>query len=218
MHDSAATYTDPPTSDNGTSVDPSSAETTYRPSVFRTKIVPAIALIMVVGLLVLLAYSLFAPERARVGQGGRINATGALVLENGRIAPDFSGTTFDGQPFQLSDHRGKIVVVNFWASWCPPCRDEMPLLVNASELLEDNVVLVGVDIWDREEDAREFLATYRVRYPNILDENGRIGIDYGVSGVPETFVISPDGRIVVRLPGPVSSMEQLREMIAEARN
>lgn len=189
----------------------------YQPSVFRTRVVPALALALVVGLLGLLAYSLFAPERARLGERGRINSSGALVLENGRIAPDIEATTFDGQLIQLSALRGNIVVINFWASWCPPCRDEMPLLVNAADRLGDDVVLVGVAIWDDASDARNFLAEFRVPYANLHDSNSRIGIDYGVSGVPETFVINAEGRIVVRLPGPVTSMEQLRDMVDEAR-
>jgi cytochrome c biogenesis protein CcmG, thiol:disulfide interchange protein DsbE len=189
----------------------------YQPGAFRTRVVPALAIALVVALLGLLAYSLFAPERARLGERGRINASGALVLESGRMAPDFSGTTFEGQEFRLSDLRGNIVVINFWASWCPPCREEMPLLVSASERLGDDVVLVGVDIWDDRSDAQAFLAEFRVPYMNISDGDGKIGIDYGVSGVPETFVVNAEGRIVVRLPGPVTSMQQLRDMVAEAR-
>jgi cytochrome c biogenesis protein CcmG, thiol:disulfide interchange protein DsbE len=189
----------------------------YRPSVFRTRVVPALAATMVIALLGVLAYSLFAPERARLGERGRINASGALVLEGAREAPDFGGTTFDGQPFQLSDLRGKIVVINFWASWCPPCREEMPLLVSASDRLGDDVVMIGVDIWDDESEGRAFLAEYGVEYPNVHDGNGRIGVDFGVTGVPETFIVNAEGRIVVRLPGPVTSMQQLRDMVAEAR-
>lgn len=188
-----------------------------RPSVFRTRVVPAMAAVMVVVLVGVLAYSLFAPERARLGERGRINASGALVLEGAREAPDFGGTTVDGEQFQLSDLRGNIVVVNFWASWCPPCREEMPLLVSASDRLGKDVIMVGVDIWDDESEGRAFLNDYGVEYPNIHDSDGRIGIDYGVTGVPETFVVNAEGRIVVRLPGPVTSMEQLRDMVAEAR-
>jgi cytochrome c biogenesis protein CcmG, thiol:disulfide interchange protein DsbE len=215
MSESAAPYTSPLPDEQ----EPEShaAPSAIRVSAIRTKVIPALALTLVVALLGLLAYSLFAPERARVTQGGRINEGGALVFDNGRIAPDFAGTTFTGDEFRLSDHRGQIVVLNFWASWCPPCREEMPLLVNADSLLGDDVVLVGVDIWDREGDARAFLNEYRVEYPNVQDQNGSIGIDYGVSGVPETFIIDAEGRIVVKLPGPVTSMQQLRDMVAEAR-
>jgi cytochrome c biogenesis protein CcmG, thiol:disulfide interchange protein DsbE len=215
MNESAAPYSDALPDDQ-------SPETSHQPhvprvSVLRTRVIPAIALTLVVALLGLLAYSLFAPERARVTQGNRINESGALVFDNGRVAPDFAGTTFSGDEFRLSDHRGQIVIVNFWASWCPPCREEMPLLVSADSLLGEDVVLVGVDIWDRESDARAFLNEYRVEYPNVQDQSGSIGIDYGVSGVPETFVIDAEGRIVVKLPGPVTSMQQLRDMVAEAR-
>jgi cytochrome c biogenesis protein CcmG/thiol:disulfide interchange protein DsbE len=186
-----------------------------KPNVVRARVIPVIALLMVIGLLGLLVYSLFAPDDARVGTG-RVNASGVLVLENGREAPDFAIETFDGGDWRLSDQRGKIVVLNFWASWCPPCRDEMPLLTTADGNLGDGVVMVGVDVWDDDSDAREFLTAYNVSYPNGPDRDG-IAVDYGLSGVPETFIIDAEGRIVAKLPGPVTSLEQLRGMVAEAR-
>jgi cytochrome c biogenesis protein CcmG, thiol:disulfide interchange protein DsbE len=211
VSDTASHLSEPPASE------PTPAAAGYQPSVIRTRVIPLIALVMVAALLGLLAYSLFAPERARVGQGGRINASGALITENGRQAPDFTLTTFDGQEFRLSDQRGKIVIINFWASWCPPCRAETPLLNASFDRLGDDVVLIGVDVWDSESAAREFVEEYRVRYPVMRDGDGRVAIEYGVSGVPETFVIDADGRVIARLPGEVKSLEQLRGMVAEAR-
>jgi cytochrome c biogenesis protein CcmG/thiol:disulfide interchange protein DsbE len=201
LHDTAA-----PT---GTDPDP------IDPNIFRARVIPAVALIMVVGLMGLLAYSLFAPDDGRIGPG-RVNASGVLVMEDGREAADFAIETFDGGEWRLSDQRGSIVVLNFWASWCPPCREEMPLLTTANGNLGEGVVMVGVDVWDDDGDARSFLSEYAVSYPNGPDRDG-IAVDYGVSGVPETFVIDADGRIVAKLPGPVTSLEQLRGMVAEAR-
>jgi cytochrome c biogenesis protein CcmG/thiol:disulfide interchange protein DsbE len=194
---------------------PGSDPDPINPNVVRARVIPAIALIMVVALMGLLSYSLFAPDDARVGTG-RVNASGVLVMEDGREAPDFAIETFDGGEWRLSDQRGSIVVLNFWASWCPPCREEMPLLTTANGSLGDGVVMVGVDVWDDDGDARGFLNEFAVSYPNGPDRDG-IAVDYGVSGVPETFVISADGRIVAKLPGPVTSLEQLRGMVAEAR-
>ncbi len=189
----------------------------FQPSLFRTRVIPVFAIVMVVGLLALLAYAMFAPEEGRLAPQGRVNSWGVLVLEDRRDAPDFDVTSFSGEQLQLSDLRGQIVVLNFWASWCPPCRDETPLLEAAQDNLGDDVVLVGMDIWDAEGDAREFLEQYGVTYVVGHDSNGEVAIDYGVSGVPETFVIDAEGRIVARMPGEVRSLEQLRGMVAEAR-
>ncbi len=184
---------------------------------FRTVVVPLIALVMVGALIGLLAYALFAPESARVRQGGRVNASGALVLEKGKVASDFEIQTYDGDTFRLSDQRGKIVLLNFWASWCGPCRAEMPLLTTARGALGDDVVMVGVNVWDTESDARAFLETYQVNYPTGPDSSEKIGVDYGVSGVPETYVIDAEGHLVAHLPGPATSLQQLQDMVDEAR-
>lgn len=193
-------------------------EQPFQPSVFRTRVVPILAIVMVAGLLGLLGYSLFAPQDARLAPQGRINfSTGVLVYEDGREAPDFDLTTFSGEPLQLSSYRGQIVVLNFWASWCPPCREETPLLETSQDNLGDDVVLIGIDIWDTDGDARDFLAEFGVTYIVAPDDTGEVAIDYGVTGVPETFVIDADGQIVARLTGPVRTLDQLRGMVAEAR-
>jgi thiol-disulfide isomerase/thioredoxin len=187
-------------------------------SPIRTKVVPILALMLVAGLLGVLAYALFAPKDARVGQQGRVNSSGALVLEDGRMAPDFTVNTFDGGTFHLSDFRGKTVIVNFWASWCNPCKEEMPLLTTANNAFGDDVVMVGVNVWDDDGDAKDFLANYQVDYAAGPDKDGKIGIDYGISGVPETFVIDPQGHLVARLPGAASSLQQIQDMVAEAKS
>jgi len=186
-------------------------------SLFRTVIVPIVALVMVGALLGVLGYALFAPEGARLADRGRVNASGALVLDDGKLADDFEVTTFDGDQFRLSDQRGKIVIVNFWASWCNPCRDEMPLLTTARGALGDDVVMIGVNVEDVESDAREFMTTYRANYPSGTDHDNRISIDYGRTGVPETYVVDAEGHLVAHLPGAVTSLQQLQDMVAEAR-
>ncbi len=142
---------------------------------------------------------------------------GVIAVEDRQPAPELSGTTLDGEPLSVADLRGQVVILNFWASWCPPCRNETPLLEAAQDNLGDDVALVGMDIWDAEGDARDFLAQYGVTYTVGHDDSGEVAVDYGVSGVPETFVIDAEGRIVVRFPGEVTSLEQLRGMVAEAR-
>jgi len=111
-------------------------------------------------------------------------------------APDFTLTTFDSEQFRLSDQRGKVVVINFWASWCIPCRDEAPALQATWERYRDKgVILVGVDYADTDKDAREFIKEFGITYPNGPDIGIKIFSAYRTQGVPETFVIDQDGNI-----------------------
>ena len=117
----------------------------------------------------------------------------------GRPAPSFSLAHFDGMRLRLEDLRGKVVFLNFWASWCPPCRAEAPALEATWQQLRDqDVVFVGVNTQDDEARARAFLDEFRITYPNGRDPGGRIAVDYGVWGLPETYFIGPDGRITYK--------------------
>jgi cytochrome c biogenesis protein CcmG/thiol:disulfide interchange protein DsbE len=113
-------------------------------------------------------------------------------------APDFTLGLFDGSTFKLSDtlSRGKPVVVNFWASWCGPCADEAPVLQDAARRYGDRVAFVGVNVQDVDSDAQAFLRKYAISYPNGSNNAGPISIQYGMRGVPETYFIAPDGRLV----------------------
>ncbi len=127
-----------------------------------------------------------------------------------RPAPAFELSLFEGGTFRLADHRGRVVLVNFWASWCPPCREEAPELEAAWRILgPEGTVLVGVNVWDSEEAARSFLRTHRITYPNGPDPRGRILVDFGVTGIPETYVVDREGRLMGRWVGPVAQKELL---------
>ena len=126
---------------------------------------------------------------ARTGTSARTIDRGS-----GKPASDFELTLFDGQSLRLSDLQGKVVVLNFWASWCPPCRAEMPDFEEMwNELKDQEVVFLGIAVSDSERDARGFAEATGVTYPLGLDETGRIARDYRVTSLPTTFLIDRDG-------------------------
>ncbi len=142
----------------------------------------AIALLVIVGLFLIL------------GRG--LQLRGAPPLAAG-AAPEFALTTFDGQTYKLSDLKGKALVVNFWASWCVPCRDEAPALQRAWEKYKDQGVLIlGIDYVDTEPEAKKFIADFKQNYPNGPDLGTRISQAYHITGVPETYFIGKDGKLL----------------------
>jgi cytochrome c biogenesis protein CcmG/thiol:disulfide interchange protein DsbE len=118
----------------------------------------------------------------------------------GQAAPDVTGETLDGEAFRLSQHRGEWVLVNFFATWCVPCRIEHPELVRyAQEHADDDVQVVSVAFDDQADAIAEFFAEEGGDWPVLASETGRIALDYGVTGVPETYVVAPSGLIVARI-------------------
>jgi cytochrome c biogenesis protein CcmG, thiol:disulfide interchange protein DsbE len=134
----------------------------------------------------------------------------------GGLAPDFSLPTLDGsRTVRLSDFHGQVVVLNFWASWCADCRVEHPDLSAAWRRYRDRgVVLMGVAFQDRESSSRAFIAELGGDWPQLSDPGSRTALAFGVYGVPETFVIGPDGRVAFKQIGPVG-YERLSEEITK---
>jgi cytochrome c biogenesis protein CcmG/thiol:disulfide interchange protein DsbE len=124
----------------------------------------------------------------------------------GRGAPAFALATLEGAPWSLETHRGKVVVVNFWASWCyPACYEEAPVLErNWREYRERGVVVVGVDIQDKRDAAQKFVGDFGLTFPVAQDLKGAVSVDYGVYGVPETFFVDRQGQIRVKHVGAVT--------------
>ena len=146
------------------------------------------------------------PVLALLAYGFHLNPRDVASPLIGRPAAVFTLNTFDGQPLSLADQRGKVIVLNFWASWCQPaCYDEAPVLERGWRAWRDRgVMVVGVDIQDTPEAAQRFIRQFDFTFPNARDLTGKVSIDYGVYGVPETFFIDRRGRIRVKHVGAVT--------------
>ncbi|MBK8026779.1 MAG: TlpA family protein disulfide reductase [Chloroflexi bacterium] len=153
-----------------------------------------------------------APKGRRLGVGSIVLLVGVILaavvfgiaLARQRLtqptqgmAPDFEVQTFDGQTLRLSDLRGKVVMINFWASWCGPCRDEAPQLQAAWERYQDNgdVVFLGIAYADNGPRSIAYLEEFGISYLNAPDLGTRISDAYHIQGVPETFIVGRDGHI-----------------------
>lgn len=133
----------------------------------------------------------------------------------GRPAAPFDLERLDGGRLSLAELRGSAVVLNFWASWCIPCREEAPLLTAADVTYGPRgVVLIGVVYQDSAENARDFMRRYGQTYPGLLDPSGRTAIDYAVFGIPETFFIDASGIVRSRQVGALTEADLRRQVEA----
>src|SRR5258708_27656390 len=134
----------------------------------------------------------------------------------GRVAPSFAlRSVNNGETVDLDKYRGKPVVINFWATWCGPCYQEHPVLVENARMLGDQVQFVGVVFEDTNEKINAFLADRGSAYPTLVDEKGKTAIAYGVGGVPETFFLDKTGKIVAKYEGPMTT-ELLQSDVVKA--
>jgi peroxiredoxin len=167
------------------------------------------AALLLGGLVLLAAAALLAANAGRLGtallsaapaplttvSATRVVFGGALPYQP---APDFTLSALDGAPVRLADYRGQPVLINFWASWCLPCREEMPLLNEAYS--GGRLVVIGVNALnlDEERDARDFVAEMDVSFPIAFDADGAVQRAYSVRGLPTSFVVGPDGVVQSR--------------------
>jgi cytochrome c biogenesis protein CcmG/thiol:disulfide interchange protein DsbE len=160
--------------------------------------VPVAVICALAALVALLAYGLVQndPDRGVDEALQRGERTDAPELELPRLD--------DGGTGSLDDYRGQVVVLNFWASWCKPCKDESPLLERWHQRIKDrDATVLGVDMLDVTSDALDFIAEYGLTYPMLKDKDGEGLETFGVVQYPETFVIDRQGRIAAVRRGPV---------------
>ncbi len=152
-------------------------------------------------LLVILALGLLNTQQGPVGEGQHV--------------PNFTLSTFDGQQYSLTDLEGKVVVVNFWASWCKPCEQEAADMQAAWQFYEPrgDVIFLGVDYVDTEPQALSYLEKFQITYPNGPDLRTRISQAFRIRGVPETYFIDRDGKLAFKQIGPFSSLTQIKSVI-----
>lgn len=138
-------------------------------------------------------------------------------------APDFSLRGEDGKTYRLADYRGQVVVLNFWATWCPPCRYEMPSMERAYKKVRgEKIALLAVNVGESEEQVFEFTGRYPVTFPLLLDQEGKVIRLYPVIGLPTTFIIDPRGQVTHRAVGGREwdddrLLAQLRKLLTTSR-
>lgn len=170
-----------------------------------------VTLACVAGLLALLVWKLAHQQHAP--------AVGAQAP--GFTLPRLEGSSFH-PPVSLASFEGRPVVLNFWASWCIPCKGEAPVLEREyRRWTSQNVAFLGIDYDDEPSDARTFVAAHKLTFPMLQDGSGSVTHSYGISQVPETYVIDTNGKVVAHLAGPITDpgfQAQLNAAIAKARN
>jgi peroxiredoxin len=118
------------------------------------------------------------------------------------MAPDFELVDTEGRTHRLSGYRGRTVIINFWTTWCPPCREEIPSMNRAWKSLQQNdVIMLGINMGEDEDTIFIFTADYPADFPLLLDRDGEVIAEWPVKGLPTTYVVAPDGHIAYRAIG-----------------
>ncbi|GAA1604483.1 MULTISPECIES: TlpA family protein disulfide reductase [Kribbella] len=159
----------------------------------------------------------------RQGQAGFVSGNGNVSMfaaADRKVAPELTGKTLDGKTWTLSEQKGKVVVLNVWGSWCPPCRKEAPDLVAAAKELGSSVQFVGLNTRDLDPaPAKKFVQEFGVPYPNVYDPNGKALLRFrgqiSPAAIPTTLVIDKSGKVAGRVVGEVTK-QTLLGMVKDA--
>lgn len=157
---------------------------------------------------------LFAVLLALPACGGVQTELGSTVVrEVADALPTLEGESLDGTPISSDDYRGQVLVINAWASWCLPCEEEQPQLVELAErYVDEGVAFLGINHANQLAQARSFVDRYDVPYPSIADPSGRLAASLGYLGLPDTYVVDADGTVRFAVNGPTTT-SQLAELI-----
>jgi cytochrome c biogenesis protein CcmG/thiol:disulfide interchange protein DsbE len=137
-------------------------------------------------------------------------AVGSAHAVVGKPAPAFALENLQGKTVRLSDFRGHLVVLNFWATWCQPCQEEIPQLINLQKQAGTALTIVGVDRMEPANEVATYVKKAGIDYPVVLDATGHVSAIYGVTGQPESFWISPSGTLLLHVPGPMTTQDMQR--------
>ena len=135
--------------------------------------------------------------------------------QRGFRAPDFTLLDLEGEQVSLSDFRGQLVLINFWATWCPPCRDELPV-IQAQYEKSDDLVVLGVNFQEGADEVRSFVTNEELTFPILLDEEGRVTMTYRARALPTSFLVDAEGIITAVHIGPVAA-GHLKDYVIQAR-
>jgi cytochrome c biogenesis protein CcmG, thiol:disulfide interchange protein DsbE len=158
---------------------------------------------------ILVSFAVLVGFMALIAWGLNRAMRGAIAI--GEPVPDFSLTSFDGETINTSDYAGKVIVINFWASWCKPCEQEARELQEAHKYYEDSgeVVFLGLAYVDTEPNSLNYIDRFGITYPNGPDLATKVSQMFRVRGVPETFIIDREGNLAYFKAGPFLSLDEI---------